>query len=89
MQDFPIDVGTVTAFSGKKEHTECFFHFQSYLTPGRIYRIDFTKPSWEAEKLREIQLDGFDSSQFTTSQVFYPSKDGTSIPMFVVHKKVS
>ena len=38
---------------------------------------------------REIKVEGFDASQYTTKQVFYPSKDGTDIPMFVVHKKVS
>jgi prolyl oligopeptidase len=88
IQDFPIDVGTVTAFSGKKEHSEIFFQFQSYLTPGRIYRVDFTTAPWEATILREIKLSGFDASKFVTTQVFYSSKDGTRIPMFIVHKKV-
>ena len=37
---------------------------------------------------REVTLEGFDPSKFTTTQVFYPSKDGTQIPMFIVHKKV-
>ncbi len=38
---------------------------------------------------REIKIEGFDASQYTTKQIFYPSKDGTNIPMFIVHKKVS
>ena len=38
---------------------------------------------------RQIELQGFDSTQFETQQVFYPSKDGTCIPMFIVKKKVS
>ena len=37
---------------------------------------------------REIEVKGFDGSLYETHQVFYPSKDGTKIPMFIVHKKV-
>ena len=43
--------------------------------------------SWQV--FRETNAKGFDSSQYQTVQVFYPSKDGTKIPMFIVHKKVS
>ena len=43
--------------------------------------------SWQV--FRETNVKGFDSSQYQTVQVFYPSKDGTKIPMFIVHKKVS
>ena len=38
---------------------------------------------------REIKIQDFDASQYETEQVFYESKDGTKIPMFIVHKKVS
>lgn len=37
---------------------------------------------------REIKVEGFNASKYETTQVFYPSKDGTKIPMFIVHKKV-
>jgi prolyl oligopeptidase PreP (S9A serine peptidase family) len=49
IQNFPIEVGTVTGYSGKKEHSELFFQFASFLTPGRIYHVDFSKQSFEAK----------------------------------------
>lgn len=82
-------MGTVREFSGKSSSSEFFFQFGSFLTPGVIYRCDIGE-SVEAEPtiFRQIELDGFDPSLFDTQQVFYPSKDGTRIPMFIVKKKV-
>ena len=59
------------------------------MTPGIIYRCDIGE-SVMADPVvyRQIELNGFDSTQFKTQQVFYPSKDGTRIPMFIVKKKV-
>jgi len=85
---YAIDVGTVTEFSGKTNSSEFFFNFTSFLTPGIIYRCDIGE-SFMADPVvyRQIELQGFDSTQFETHQVFYPSKDGTRIPMFIVKKK--
>merc|ERR1712071_531349 len=85
---YSIDVGTVTEFSGKTSSSEFFFNFTSFLTPGVIYRCDIGE-SFMADPVvyRQIELQGFDSTQFETQQVFYPSKDGTRIPMFIVKKK--
>jgi prolyl oligopeptidase len=85
--NFPIDVGTITGFSGKRKQNEFFFQFASFLTPGRIFHVDFNSTPLEAKVFKEVSLDGFDSSNFVTKQVFYPSKDGESIPMFLVHRK--
>lgn len=76
-------------FSGKSSSSEFFFQFGSFLTPGVIYRCDIAE-SVDAEPMvfRQIELSGFDPSLFDTQQVFYPSKDGTRIPMFIVKKKV-
>jgi prolyl oligopeptidase len=87
VKNFPLEVGTVTGFSGKREHTEMFFQFASFLTPGKIFHVDLADENMEARLFREVTLEGFDASKFTTTQVFYPSKDGTRIPMFIVHKK--
>lgn len=82
-------MGTVREFSGKSNSSEFFFQFGSFLTPGVIYRCDIGE-SVESEPtlFRQIELNGLDSSLFETEQVFYPSKDGTRIPMFIVKKKV-
>ncbi|CAG7699270.1 unnamed protein product [Allacma fusca] len=87
VKNFPLEVGTVIGYSGKREHTEMFFQFASFLTPGNIFHVDLADENMDARLFREVTLEGFDASKFTTTQVFYPSKDGTQIPMFIVHKK--
>ncbi|XP_047020636.1 prolyl endopeptidase isoform X1 [Helicoverpa zea] len=87
LQTFPLDVGSVVGFSGKKEHSEIFYHFMSFLSPGVIYHVDFTKKPYEPTVFREVKVKGFDASQYEAKQIFYSSKDGTKVPMFIVSKK--
>lgn len=56
-----------------------------------IIRFFFTRCQYTCllQVFREIKINDFDASQYDTEQVFYESKDGTKIPMFIVHKKVS
>ncbi|XP_075238245.1 prolyl endopeptidase [Lycorma delicatula] len=84
---FPLDMGCITGYSGKRKYSEIFYQFTSFLSPGKIYRCDLSKPNFQSQVFREIKVEGFDASNFETKQVFYPSKDGTKIPMFIVHKK--
>jgi prolyl oligopeptidase len=77
-------LGTVSGLSGKQEHTEMFFSFTSFLFPSTSYRYDFLTDRLTV--VREPEID-FDPSPYETRQVFYHSKDGTRVPMFITHKK--
>ena len=46
-QEIPLDVGAIMGFSGRREHTEMFYSFASFLVPGKIFRYDFTTNSSE------------------------------------------
>ncbi len=77
-------IGTASGFGGKKEHKETFYVFNSMIQPPSIYRYDIESNTSTLFKTPDID---FDSEAYETKQVFYPSKDGTKIPMFIVHKK--
>lgn len=79
------DIGSTQGMSGRRNMDEFFMKFTSFLSPGVIYHYDFKTDSLKV--LRQIEVKGVDSSKFVTSQIFYPSKDGTKVPMFIVHKK--
>ncbi|XP_038208448.1 prolyl endopeptidase [Zerene cesonia] len=87
IQEFGLDVGSVVSFSGKKEQSEIFYHFMSFLTPGIIYHVDLKKKPYTPTVFREVTVKGFDPTQYEAKQIFYSSKDGTKVPMFIVHKK--
>jgi prolyl oligopeptidase len=77
-------IGSVSGFSGRRAHREGFFSFTSFAYPPSVYRYDFTTGTSEVFKQPKV---AFDPAEFETRQVFYASKDGTKVPMFVVHKK--
>lgn len=81
--DLPV-LGSVSGFGGKRDHKETFFTVTSFTTPATVYRYDIENNTYEL--YQESQID-FDASDYETKQVFYKSKDGTKIPMFIVHKK--
>ena len=76
--------GTIGGFSGKQSDTETYFAFTSFATPTQIYRYDLLNK--EASLLWAPKLN-FNPDDYQTDQVFYHSKDGTQVPMFIVHKK--
>lgn len=77
-------IGSVGGFTGKRKDHETFYAFTSYTTPGTIYRYDLKTGT--STVLREPKVE-CDATQFETKQVFYPSKDGTRIPMFITSRK--
>ncbi len=79
------DLGTVSGFGGRKEDTFVFYSFTSFTMPPTIYRYDIG--SHTSTLFRTAEIPGYTPSEYVTEQVFYPSKDGTRIPMFLVHKK--
>ncbi len=81
--EFPA-LGTISGFSGKNSDTETFYSYQSLTTPPTIYRYDLQTD--RSTRLAVTKVD-FDADQYVAKQVFYTSKDGTRIPMFITYKK--
>lgn len=77
-------IGTVSAFSGKKEENVAYYSYTSFNTPGEIYKYDFTTKKSTLHFRPEVK---FNPDDFEVNQKFYASKDGTKVPMFIVHKK--
>ena len=77
-------IGTVGGFEGKEKDKQVFYSFTSFTDPGAIHRLDIETGE---SKLWTKPSVGFDGSAYETEQVFYNSKDGTRIPMFIVHRK--
>eukprot|EP01127_Copromyxa_protea_P008740 TRINITY_DN2006_c0_g1_i1.p1 TRINITY_DN2006_c0_g1~~TRINITY_DN2006_c0_g1_i1.p1 ORF type:complete len:733 (-),score=177.81 TRINITY_DN2006_c0_g1_i1:54-2252(-) len=81
-------LGSVASISAKHDHKEFFYSFTSFLAPSTIYHYQFTEDGeGKLSTFREATFKNFDPNDYVTEQVFYPSKDGTKIPMFIVHKK--
>ncbi|UCC97856.1 MAG: S9 family peptidase [Phycisphaerales bacterium] len=78
------DLGTAAGFHGKRRDTETFYSFQSFAVPPSIYRYDLVTS--ESELLERAKVD-FDPDEYITEQIFYTSKDGTRVPMFITHEK--
>jgi prolyl oligopeptidase len=81
--EFP-SAGSVAGISGRWSSDEVFYGFTSFHIPFTVFRYDSSSGSqsiWASQKIP------FDSSRFEVEQVWYASKDGTKVPMFLVHSK--
>ncbi|MBP5386861.1 MAG: S9 family peptidase, partial [Prevotella sp.] len=72
------------SFSGEKDRKECFYSFSSFTIPGTIYRYDIDADSHTVYAAPKVN---FKQNDFVSEQVFFNSKDGTRIPMFLTYKK--
>jgi len=77
-------LGSAGGFGGKKEDKTLFYTFTSFNYPPVIFRYDLTTGKSQLFRKAEIK---FTPEEYEVKQVFYPSKDGTRIPMFLVYKK--
>jgi prolyl oligopeptidase len=77
-------IGSIGGFDGKRSDRQTFYSFTSFTTPSTLYRYDFS--TGESTLLRKPAI-AFNTEDFITTQVFYSSPDGTSIPMFITHKR--
>ncbi len=77
-------IGSASGFGGRKEDQSVYYTFSNYTSPATIYSYDLS--SGESQLYKAPEVD-FDSSLFVTSQIFFTSKDGTQVPMFVSHRK--
>jgi len=77
-------IGTATGFGGKRKDKETFYSFTSFISPTTVYRYDLE--SGKSSIFRQPKVD-FDPTRYETKQVFYASKDGTRVPMFLTYKK--
>ena len=77
-------IGTASGFGAKRDDKELYYSFTSFTDPSSVYKYDIAT----GESVLHVQPKvDFDPQAYETKQVFYESKDGTKVPMFIVHKK--
>jgi prolyl oligopeptidase len=77
-------IGTAAGFGGKRNETELYYTFTSYVYPPTIFKYSMVDGSSSVYKQSGVQ---FDPTQYESKQVFYTSKDGTRVPMIITYKK--
>ena len=77
-------MGTVGSLNGKRGSNELFYTFTSFLFPTTVFRYEMDTRRNDVFRRPDVK---FDPNAFETKQVFYTSKDGTRVPMFITHKK--
>lgn len=77
-------IGSAGGFTGESKDTETFYSYQSFSVPTTIYHYDLISGKSKVFKRPKVN---FNPDQYVTNQIFYTSKDGTRVPMFITHKK--
>ena len=85
MGDVPLPgMGTVEGFTGEGKEQETFFTYTDYLTPSQVYRYDVATNKATVWRKAVVAVP---TDDFVTEQVFYLSKDGTRVPMYITHRR--
>ncbi|MBU3078711.1 prolyl oligopeptidase family serine peptidase [Sphingomonas quercus] len=77
-------IGTIGAVTGRETDPEAFFAFSSFNMPPRVMRLDMTSGATATFTTPEV---AFSPDDYVVEERFYPSKDGTQVPLFIVHRK--
>ena len=77
--------GTIGGFGGEIDDTETYFSVSNYVTPREIYKINLD--SLDVKLFWKEEIDGYESEDYVSELKFYPSKDGTKIPIHISYKK--
>ena len=77
-------IGSAGGFGGRARDTHTFFSYTSFTEPGAIYRLEVATRNYAV--WRKPKVD-FKAADYETKQVFFPSKDGTRVPMFITHRR--
>ena len=86
IKDIPLpEIGTITALGGKWDRDDVFYGFNSFTVPPSVYQISIT--SGKSGLWDKVETPGVDPSAFEVHQLWFESKDGTRVPMFVFYKK--
>ncbi|KAJ3186931.1 hypothetical protein HDU85_006968 [Gaertneriomyces sp. JEL0708] len=84
-KELPLPIGSIIgSMAGRKEDTEVFYSFSSFTTPGSIIRFDFK--NMQHAVYREAKVNGLKADLLQTKQVFFTSKDGTRVPMYIISR---
>jgi len=78
-------IGTIAGLGGRWDRKDTFFGFASFTIPPSVYQVELA--SRKTSLWDKVSTPGVDPSAFEVRQVWYTSKDGTKVPMFVFHKK--
>ena len=78
-------IGSIAGLGGRWDRKETFFGFQSFTVPPSVYQVELA--SRKTSLWDKIATPGIDPSAYEVAQLWFTSKDGTRVPMFVVHKK--
>jgi prolyl oligopeptidase len=85
LRDLKVDgIGTIGGFGGRRKDKETFYSQTGYTQPGTVFRYDLVSGQSTVWKKPKVDFDG---SAYETKQVFFKSKDGTRVPIFITHKK--